>query len=80
MAYDKSQLQVLGQQIFETGKAVSDGFQLDKDSAEISSLIMAFMSCVDEFTTDLDAAACHTGAALLDSVGDWRVNPPTTEG
>ena len=77
MAYNKEQVQTLGQKIVALGQAVSDGVDVTDVNMGME-VLAAFMSASDEFQTDLDAAVLDMVAGAADAAATLRLNPPTS--
>jgi len=73
MAYNKAQVQAVGDEIIKTINAVKDGIDAS-DMTQAITLMTAFMSAADEFKDDTDAAMLHLAGHLMDRYGDKRQN------
>jgi hypothetical protein len=75
MSYEKAELAALADKVLQMFDAVRDGVSLD-DLDEAVGLLTAFGAASDEIKQDTDAALLHVAAALLDRVGDRRLDAP----
>jgi len=75
MAYEKEALAHLADAILAVFDGVRDGVDVG-DVDEAVGLLTAFGSASDEIREDTDAALLHLASAILNSVGDRRLNAP----
>jgi hypothetical protein len=74
MAYEKTQVQAVGDALLALVAAIRvDGVGID-DLDEAVMLLTALGGASDEFKADADAALLHLAGYILDRVGDTRVN------
>lgn len=73
MAYNKAQVQAVGEVIVRGIDAVRDGIDVNDATVGIEFLT-ALIGAADEIRTDTDAAALHIASVITDKFGDRRVN------
>lgn len=76
--YSKTQVQELGDAIFQTIMAVKDGIQ-PADATAAMNLLMKFTAASDEIQSDSDAAVLDIVSGLTSKLADSRRNPPAVQ-
>lgn len=74
MAYEKAQVQKVGDATYNLIKGLSNGIGTE-EMANLMGVLSAAVDASDEFRSDFDAAGPHAVARMLDRFGDDRVNP-----
>jgi len=77
MAYNKQQIETVGDAILASIDAVKDGLDTNDVTAAVS-LLTAIGAAADEFRTDTDAALLHLVGHIASKVGDSRVDAEPT--
>lgn len=73
MAYNKGQVEALGDALLDAVDAVRDGVGVD-DTAAAIALFTALAGAADEIKGDTDAALLHLVGHMASKVGDRRVD------